>query len=74
MKTLIKFLTILILNLCLIYQNALSNEKIKIGLIVPLSGEYSKIGNSIIKSVKLAINKIDDDRIEIIPRDKKLIL
>ena len=71
MKTLIKFLTILILNLCLIYQNALSNEKIKIGLIVPLSGEYSKIGNSIIKSVKLAINKIDDDRIEIIPRDTK---
>ena len=35
--------------------------KIKIGLIVPLSGEYKEIGQSIVKaSVRLAINKIDD--------------
>ena len=71
MKTLIKYLTIIILNLSLIYQNALPSDKIKIGLIVPLSGEYSKIGNSIIKSVRLAINKIDDERIIIIPKDTK---
>ena len=71
MKTLIKYLTIIILNLSLIYQNALPSDKIKIGLIVPLSGEYSKIGNSIIKSVRLAINKIDDERITIIPKDTK---
>jgi len=71
MKTLIKFFIVLILNLVLIYQSALSSDKIKIGLIVPLSGEYSNIGNSIIKSVRLAINKIDDERIEIIPKDTK---
>ena len=71
MKTLIKYLTIIILNLSLICQNALPSDKIKIGLIVPLSGEYSKIGNSIIKSVRLAINKIDDERITIIPKDTK---
>jgi len=71
MKTLIKFFAILILNLCLIYQNALSSDKIKIGLIVPLTGEYSEIGNSIIKSTRMAINKIDDNRIEIIPKDTR---
>ena len=71
MKTLIKFFAILILNLCLIYQNALSSDKIKIGLIVPLTGEYSEIGNLIIKSTRMAINKIDDNRIEIIPKDTR---
>ena len=71
MKTLIKLFAILILNLCLIYQNALSSDKIKIGLIVPLTGEYSEIGNSIIKSTRMAINKIDDNRIEIIPKDTR---
>ena len=71
MKTLFKFFTVLILNLSLIYQSALCSDKIKIGLIVPLSGEYSSIGNSIIKSIRLAVNKIDDERIEIIPKDTK---
>ena len=71
MKTLINFFVILILNLCLIYQNALSSDKIKIGLIVPLTGEYSEIGNLIIRSTRMAINKIDDNRIEIIPKDTR---
>ena len=71
MKTLIKLLFILILNLSLIHQIAISSDKIKIGLIVPLSGEYSEIGNSIIKSVRLAINTIDNDNIEIIPKDTR---
>jgi len=71
MKTLIKFLTTLILYLSFFSQIALSSDKIKIGLIVPLSGEYSDIGSSIIKSVRLAVNKIDDERIEIIPKDTK---
>ena len=71
MKTLFKFFTITALNLCTIYQFALCSDKIKIGLIVPLSGEYSSIGNSIIKSIRLAVNKIDDERIEIIPKDTK---
>ena len=48
-----------------------SNEKIKIGLIVPLSGEYSYIGKSILKSSRMALNKIDDQRITIIPKDTK---
>jgi len=71
MKTFIKFVIISTLSLSTFFQNSFSNEKIKIGLIVPLSGIHSQLGNSIIKSVRLAINKINDDRIEIIPKDTK---
>ena len=71
MKTFFKFIIISVLSLNTFIQNSFSSEKIKIGLIVPLSGSYSQLGNTIIKSVRLAINKIDDDRIEIIPKDTK---
>ena len=71
MKTLIKILITLIFYLSFFLQIAQSSDKIRIGLIVPLSGEYSYIGNSVIKSVRLAINKIDDQRIEIIPKDTR---
>ena len=70
MKTLIKLL-FLTLSIFLLYQNVFASEKIKIGLIVPLSGENSLIGEKIIKSTRLAVNKINDDRIEIIPKDTK---
>ena len=36
-----------------------------------MSGIHSQLGNSIIKSVRLAVNKINDDRFEIIPKDTK---
>ena len=71
MKTLIKIFSVIIVNLCVFYQNALSSDKIKIGLIVPLSGENSIIGERIIKSTRMAINKINDVKIEIIPKDTK---
>tara|TARA_B100000965_G_scaffold262525_1_gene221469 strand:+ start:3721 stop:4872 length:1152 start_codon:yes stop_codon:yes gene_type:complete len=71
MKTFIKIIIISTLSLVIFFQNAFSSEKIKIGLIVPTSGDYSSLGNSIIKSVRMAINKIDDDRFEIIPKDTK---
>jgi hypothetical protein len=53
------------------HLKAISDEKIKIGLIVPLSGEYSYIGNSILKSTRMALNKINDNRITVIPKDTK---
>ena len=71
MKTLIKLLLLLILSFSLFNQNILASEKIKIGLIVPLSGDNSLIGEKIIKSIRMAINKINDDRIVIIPKDTK---
>ncbi len=53
------------------HLKAISDEKIKIGLIVPLSGEYSYIGKSILKSTRMALNKINDNRITVIPKDTK---
>ncbi len=38
-------------------------------MLVPFSGEFSEIGKSIIKSTLLAINKINNPLIEIIPKD-----
>ena len=50
--------------------NSLSaEEKIKIGLLVPITGPDKEIGNSIIKSIRLALNKIDNPSIEILPKD-----
>ena len=71
MKTFIKFIIISTLSLIIFFQNSFSVEKIKIGLVVPTSGKHAQLGNSIIKSVMLAINKIDDSRIEIVPKDTK---
>jgi len=47
----------------------LANDKIRIGLLVPLTGKNSEIGQSIIKSARLAINTINNASIEIIPKD-----
>ena len=71
MKTLIKLLIIIALSICLFNKNIFASEKIRIGLIVPLSGENSLIGEKIIKSIRMAINKINDERVEIIPKDTK---
>tara|TARA_S200000501_G_scaffold229874_1_gene215657 strand:- start:57 stop:1163 length:1107 start_codon:yes stop_codon:yes gene_type:complete len=48
-----------------------SEESIKIGLLVPLSGEMSSIGKSIIHSVRMGVNKINNKNLIIIPRDTK---
>ena len=47
----------------------IANTKIKIGLLVPLTGKDSEIGQSIVKSVRLAVNKINNLSIEIFPKD-----
>ena len=67
------YITIFKIFLLIVFTNlkANSEERIKIGLIVPLTGEYSYIGKSILKSTRMALNKIDDDRITIIPKDTR---
>ena len=52
-------------------QKLQAQEEIKIGLLIPLSGKQSDIGKSIMQSVRLAINKIDNSNIQIIPKDTK---
>ena len=58
MKTLIKIITFLLVISYSLINNLYSEEKIKIGLIVPLSGEYGLIGESILKSTRLALSLI----------------
>ena len=67
------YITVLKVFLIIVFSDlkAISDEKIRIGLIVPLSGEYSYIGNSILKSTRMALNKINDERITVIPKDTK---
>ena len=58
-----------------INSNLLSDEKnniLKVGLLAPLSGEYKELGNSLVYSLQLALDEINDDKIFIIPRDSGL--
>ena len=69
MKKIIKIILLLALTFSISIGHVFAVEKIKIGLLVPLTGKNSEIGQSIIKSTRLAINKINNTSIEIIPRD-----
>ena len=71
MKKIIQFIIITLIGLIVNIHQVLADEKIKIGLIVPLSGQYKEIGNSILKATRLAINKINNSKIIIVPRDTK---
>ena len=69
MKKIIKIILLLTLTFSVSVKEIFASEKIKIGLLVPLTGKNSEIGKSIIKSTRLAVNKINNSSIEIIPRD-----
>ena len=69
MKKTIKFILLLALTFLPSLESAFAEEKIKIGLLVPLTGKNSEIGQSIIKAVRLAVNQINNLSIEIIPKD-----
>jgi len=69
MKKIIKIILLLALTFLISTEEIIANEKIKIGLLVPLTGKNSEIGKSIINSTRLAINKINNLSIEIIPKD-----
>jgi hypothetical protein len=69
MSKLTKIIFFVFLNLILTFNTAVAAEKIKIGLLVPMTGNNKDLGQSIIKAVSLAIKDIDSDLIEIIPKD-----
>ncbi|NMN67264.1 amino acid/amide ABC transporter substrate-binding protein (HAAT family) [Candidatus Pelagibacter ubique] len=69
MKKITKIILSLILTFSVCTDKIIASEEIKIGLLVPLTGQNSNIGQSIVKSVRLAINKINNQSIKIIPRD-----
>tara|TARA_X000000950_G_scaffold272740_1_gene355674 strand:+ start:1706 stop:2860 length:1155 start_codon:yes stop_codon:yes gene_type:complete len=67
-----KFFLSLFYILFIFNSNVLSDEnngKLKVGLLAPLSGPYSEIGNSLLYSLQLALEEINDKHVVIIPRD-----
>ena len=69
MNKIIKIILFLAFAFSIVPETLLANNKIKIGLLVPLTGKNSEIGQSIIKSTRLAINTINNASIEIVPKD-----
>ena len=67
-----KFISIITYILIFFNSNLLSNENnniLKVGLLAPLSGEYKELGNSLLYSLQLALDEINDKNVFIIPRD-----
>ena len=66
-------LTIFITYILIFFNsNLLSAENdniLKVGLLAPLSGEYKSLGYSLLHSLQLALDEIDDKNVHIIPRD-----
>ena len=50
---------------------AYGDNQTKIGLLAPFSGEFQNIGKSVLSSARIALNKINNDNISILPRDTK---
>ncbi len=70
MIKLIKIFLLLNFGLFLLFfQTASAKEKIKIGLLIPMTGSNKEVGRSIIKAVSLAVKDIDNNLLEIYPKD-----
>ena len=53
-------------------KNNSENEKVlKIGVLLPLSGEFQAIGQSFLKAIRLALRDISNENIIIYPKDSK---
>ena len=68
----IKFFLSIFYIIFLFNSNLFSEENkrtLKVGLLAPLSGPYSEIGNSLLLSLQLALEEINDKNVHIIPKD-----
>jgi len=78
----IKFLLSIIYILFIFNSNLLSSENnktIKVGLLAPLSGPFNEIGNSLLYSLQLALEEINDKNVILkftvnIPATMKIIV
>ena len=70
MNKIFKIILIIFLSIFLSLKIANANEnKIKIGLLIPITGENKNLGQLIIKSTRMALEDINNNRIEIYPKD-----
>ncbi len=70
MKADIKYFLVIIF-LVISTKIANANSEIKIGLLAPFSGEFKNVGDSVFGSARIALNKINNDNMNILPRDTK---
>ena len=70
-----KFFIILFFTFCNLFLNInlsfAEEKKIRIGLLLPLTGDNAEIGQQIIKATRLALKDINSDKIEIFPMDTR---
>ena len=72
-----KIYLLLVYTIIFFNSNLLSNERnniLKVGLLAPLSGEYKELGDSLLYSLQLALEEIDDKNIFIIPGTLDLVI
>ena len=70
MKKIINIILFILLGFSPLFSfTTKAEEKIKIGILVPMTGSNKDLGQSIIKAVRLAVKDIDSSLIEIIPKD-----
>ena len=66
----LKFLLITLISLVHLTSLAYSEiEKIKIGLLVPMTGKDKNLGQQLIKASRIALNDINSENLEIYPKD-----
>ena len=59
----------LVIYFIIIKQAYAQETKIKIGLLVPLTGDNAELGKQILNSTRLAVKDINSNQIEIYPKD-----
>ena len=70
MYKIIKILILIFFGFLINTSSAISGEeKIKVGLLVPLTGDDKKLGQQIIKSTRIALKDINTSKIEIFVKD-----
>ena len=70
MYKIIKILVLIFFGFLINTSSAISEEeKIKVGLLVPLTGDDKKLGQQIIKSTRIALKDINTSKIEIFVKD-----
>lgn len=53
-------------------ENNAGNEKVlKVGILLPLSGEFEVLGQSFLKAIQLALYDISNENVKIYPKDNK---
>ena len=68
-----KIITIITSYIIIFFNSNLFSDEnngfLKVGLLAPLTGEYRELGNSLLYSLQLALEEINDEKVIIVPRD-----